>query len=144
MKFTIKGGSGSGSNYPGNFEDLSWYDGSPFRWGKFMRPALRKALDFETNQDIKLEANWFYKVFFKGSEIYNFHTYFEYCISEVDTPPTDQQLRDVIKKSHEYLVMLFNERRKEHPILGEISPLPEEAILQTVDHLRQVLLDLPK
>ena len=144
MIFTQKGGTGYGSSYSGTFENLSWYDGSPFEWRRFIYPIVKETIDIDNIQQRRLEITWYFYVFFKGNEVYQFHSYYEYYISQLDIMPSADQLHDIVLKSHEYLMKSFEGRRKEHNLLPPITPLSSEAIEQSLAHLRPVFPDLQK
>ncbi len=142
MVFNRKGGTGYGSSYPGDFDDMSWYDGSPFHFKEIFWPALKQPFNLGETQYHRLEATWYYFLLFKGHQVYEFHSYYEWYIEDFSTAATNEQIKEIVLLSHEYLAKCFETRRKEHKILPAISVLSDSAIEQSTDRLLELLLDL--
>lgn len=140
MKIELKRHTGSGSSHvPLNFTNLTWYDNTPFNFRTNLIPVLKKADPLDKLQRVQLELIWKHWIFFKGSELFEFHSYSEYYLSETDIPAASEQLVDIIKQSHAYLKNAFKERRKEFYIFEPMTDLDEDTIQQTVSQLSSFL-----
>ena len=141
MKLIPNGADGYGSTHvQANFDDFSWYDKNYIQFKSFFNPVIRQAADFEIDKSPRLTTMWYYYIFFKGAEVYQFHSSKDFMITEIDTPSTDEHIREVIEFSHKALIRNFENRRKEIPVFDSILPVSEEVIEETVPLLREVLL----
>ncbi|SRR5260221_1143842 len=141
MQFDKVVPSGSGSSHvPINFEDMSWFDGTPFKFKKILHPTVKEAANYETDKRKRLELVWYYWILFKGSELFQFHSYSQTCISEEETEPTNEQLKELIITSYKHLQRWFEERRTEYLIFQPIEDISPDTIEQTVHQLKEVLL----
>jgi hypothetical protein len=142
MKFELKGHSGSGSAHvPINFDNLHWYDHTPLQFRTTVNPILTKPDLSDEGKRKKFELTWKHWIFYKGSELFEFYSYSTYYIDEISTPPTNEQLRDVIVAGHNHLRTSFEARRREFSIFEPIAEISEDTIQQTADQLHSFLLD---
>ncbi|WP_276501940.1 hypothetical protein [Terrimonas pollutisoli] len=145
MKFTPSSSDGFGSSHtPSNFEDLSWFDKTHIRHRTIFRPYIKKPAEFEIDKNPKLDTMWYYYIFFRGVEIYQFHSSKDFTVTEIDTPATDDDLKNIIKLTHNILRKNFEERRKEFPMFDSIGDVPLNTIEEIVPQLQEVLLQTPE
>lgn len=145
MKFQLKGHTGSGSAHaPINFDSLHWYDHTPLQFRTTLYPVLKKPEPFDTEKRKRLELTWYHWIFYKGSELFQFHSYSEYFISEPEITPTPEQLKEMVIDSHNYLRQSFEERRKEFFIFEPLEQISEDTIQQTANQLHSFLLQQPQ
>lgn len=140
MKIQLKGHTGSGSSHvPLNFINLGWYDNTPFNFRTNLIPVLKRPDHNDILQRVQLELTWKHWIIFKGKELFEFHSYSEYYLSETSIEATIEQLENIIIESYSYLKKSFEERRKEFYIFEEMKDLDESAIFQSVSQLNSFL-----
>ncbi len=141
MKFDIVDTSGSGSSHtPINFENMSWYDSTPFEFRTILTPAFKEPGIYDNDKRKKLDLNWHHWIFFKGSELFMFHSYSHSYVTDEETLPTIDQLKLLIIKSFSHLQKSFDERRKEFNVLPVIGDLSQDTVEHTVFQLLAIFL----
>lgn len=132
MQFSRMISNGSGSSHVQlNFDDLRWYDGTPFQFQKSFQPTIKENI---------LDITWYHFIYFKGGQLFKFHSYSQAQISDDEIAPTDEQIKELIIISHKHLQQWFEERRGEYVILPPIQDISPDAIEKTVPLLKEVLL----
>lgn len=141
MTFDSLGSTGWGSSHcPVNFDNLHWYDHTPLNFRLYFNPVLRAADYFEKDKREWLEITWRYWIFYKGSELFEFKSYYSCKVAEFETPPTQEQLAEIVKNSYKALKDTFEERRGDYHIFEPIGDISLDTIEQTVNQLSEVLL----
>ena len=63
--------TGSGNSYaPINFEDMKWFDGTPFTFRAILYPLIKNAANYDEDKRKRLELTWYYWIFFKGFNLF--------------------------------------------------------------------------
>jgi hypothetical protein len=139
MKFKPENPNGFGSSTPLVNEDFNKIAASNLRYQTFFHAYIRRKLDTDKNH--KLDTTWYHFVFLNGVEIYQFRSYKDFEITEIDNDATKNDLVDVVKLTHRLLIKNFESRIAEYEIFNPIDQISDDAILNTVDQLQEVLLE---
>ena len=89
--------------------------------------------------------NWFYVIFYKGTEVFEFHATYKYEIIEVEVKELDDyNLDNCIRITYIRLKNDFENRRKEFSVLPKMGDIPDSTIKQLRQQLSEVLLQIPE
>ena len=145
MQFDTLRTSGSGSSHVAlNFQDMGWYDHTPFTYRTVMHPYLREPSKHWGEGRERLDLTWHHWIFFKGAEVFRFHSYSETYISEKEIAPTLEQLAELVGNSFKQLQSNWEERRGEYFILPAVPDISPDTIQQTAFQLMVAFLPEPE
>jgi hypothetical protein len=141
MKFKHTGTYHSGHSIVGTtLEKISPYENLKLKYDKRCRFEMEEAFELDTDQGDKLKASWFVIVFYKNTEAFQYETAERFNITEINTEPTDEELREFIRLTYNLFQETFDKRRQEFTILNVLGDIHPDTIEQLVPQLREVLL----
>ena len=140
MKFTPESSYGFGSATSLTQEDLISLSKSSLQYRTMLHTFIRPRAEHEADKNPKLDTTWYHFIFFNGGEIYEFRSYMDFIITDVNVEATDEDISGIIKTTHSLLIKNFEERRIEYTIFDPIAEISDDTIQQTVYQLRIVLL----
>ena len=111
-------------------------------YNKWCRALIKDPLPYEKDREDRLELTWNFHILFNEVVIYEFHSVTEFLISEIQIAPSEGQLVELIRLSHDLLGVDFSHKKKEFPVLPSISELSPETIHKTLPMLSEVLRSL--
>lgn len=111
-------------------------------YNKWCQGLIKDPFPYEIDKRNRLELKWNFHILFTGVVIYEFHSITEFIVSEIDIAPSEGQLVELIRLSHDLLGTNFGQSRKEFSVLPSISELSPEAIDKTLPMLFEVLHSL--
>ena len=86
----------------------------------------------------KLQANWLLLIFYNGNEIFKFDTMEKLNITDKEVPPTNDQLKDLVKITYSYLQKAFDQRREEFKMFDSLVNIHCDTIDEYQNQLRHI------
>jgi hypothetical protein len=140
MKFIRIGIDGSGSSHtPLTLQENHIVGSGKLQHYKFFAPAIRKTSVLNPDRRPTLEIQWKYFIVYVDVQLYEFHAYNDFDIEEQEIPATNEQLEEIVRITHKYLVKTFEEKRIEFPVFPPIEEISVNAIHDTAEMLREAL-----
>ena len=91
----------------------------------------------EKNEEI-IQAKWLLLIFYNGNEIFKFDTMEKLNITDKEVPPTNDQLKDLVKITYSYLQKAFDQRREEFKMFDSLVNIHCDTIDQYQNQLRHI------
>lgn len=126
-------------------ESLRKFPYSPLNYDKTWSILTDDAEASDEDQSPRLEISWMYKVNWGGKPIFEFGTIKYFRVHEIKIPATDEEIRNLIIKTHNHLHQEFDRKRDEYSgLFNPVTYLSEDILITLVSELRTELLALPK
>jgi hypothetical protein len=139
MKFNRQGLNGAGYSPPFlHPRDYIMLDTARLNYLTVLFPFISPPSNYEQDRSEKLEMRWFYLVGYDDMILLRYDFQQPYFIIDMTTPPTDEQLIEIIKDSYRFLQNSFQDRLNEFIVFKAVPEIEEKVIEQAVAPLREL------